>query len=125
MIAGCLLARETEPIVGTEGLILTLLTDDDWINASTQMILIFNQMSCLFMSPVMRNPDFCLCENKGADQLHEADQRLCFHYKDSTIFHLPKSEISNFLPASVTVLVGLCRTWSETLNAGFLALQLL
>ena len=29
----------------------------------------------------MRKPDFCLCENKGADQLRsncEADQRLCF-----------------------------------------------
>ena len=37
----------------------------------------------------MRKPDFCLCENKGADQLCsncEADQRLCFRYTDSTIF---------------------------------------
>ena len=36
----------------------------------------------------MRKPDFCLCENKGTDQLHsncEADQRLCFHYTDCTI----------------------------------------
>ena len=34
----------------------------------------------------MRKPDFCLCENKGADQLRgnrEADQRLCFRYTDS------------------------------------------
>ena len=33
------------------------------------------------MSRFMRKPDFCLCENKGADQLSsycEADQRLCF-----------------------------------------------
>ena len=32
--------------------------------------------------------DFCLCENKGADQLcsiSTADQRLCFRYSDSTI----------------------------------------
>ena len=51
---------------------------------------------------VMRKPDFCLCENKGADQLRsncEADQRLCFRYSDSTISLLPKSEISSFLPS--------------------------
>ena len=37
-----------------------------------------------------------ICENKDADQLrgnHEADQRLCFRYTDSTIPLLPKSEI--------------------------------
>ena len=31
------------------------------------------------MSLIMRNPDFCICENKDADQLRgkrEADQRL-------------------------------------------------
>ena len=36
----------------------------------------------------MRKPDFCICENKDTDQLRgnrEADQRLCFHYTDSTI----------------------------------------
>ena len=35
----------------------------------------------LFMSRVMIKPTFCICENKGADQLRsnsEADQRLCF-----------------------------------------------
>ena len=29
---------------------------------------------------------FCICENKGTDQLrgnHEADQRLCFRFTDS------------------------------------------
>ena len=54
----------------------------------------------------MRKPDFCLCKNKGADQLRsncEADQRLCFRYTDSAISLLLKSEISSFLPASVTV----------------------
>ena len=43
----------------------------------------------------MRKPDFCLGENKGADQLRgnrEADQRLCFRYTDSTISLLLKSE---------------------------------
>ena len=37
----------------------------------------------------MRKPDFCPCENNGADQLRsnycEADQRLCFRYLDSTL----------------------------------------
>ena len=36
----------------------------------------------------MRKPDFCICENKDADQLRgnrEADQRLCFPNIDSTI----------------------------------------
>ena len=50
------------------------------------------------MSHVMRNPDFCLCENKGADQLRrhcEADQLLCFRYSDSTIPLLLKFKISS------------------------------
>ena len=53
----------------------------------------------LHMSLVMRKPAFCICENKDADQLRsnrEADQRLCFRYKDSTIPLLSKSEISSF-----------------------------
>ena len=57
------------------------------------------------MSRVMRKPGFCLCENKGADQLRsncEADQHLCFCYTDRTSHLLLKSEISSFLPASVT-----------------------
>ena len=48
------------------------------------------------MSRVVRKPDFCICENKDADQLRgsrEADQRLCFRYTDSTIHLLLKSEI--------------------------------
>ena len=35
----------------------------------------------------MRKHAFCILENKGADQLsgyRAADQRLCFHYVDST-----------------------------------------
>ena len=46
----------------------------------------------------MRKPTICICENKGADQLHsncEADQRLCFRYTDSTITLLSKSKISS------------------------------
>ena len=50
------------------------------------------------MSRDVRKPDFCICENKDADQLRgdrEADQRLCFRYKDSTTPLLSKSEISS------------------------------
>ena len=51
------------------------------------------------MSRVVRKPDFCICENKDADQLRgnrEADQRLCFRYIASTIPLLPKDK--NFKP---------------------------
>ena len=44
----------------------------------------------LNMSHIM---DFCLCKNKGADQLCSnctADQRFCFCYTDNTIPLLPK-----------------------------------
>ena len=40
----------------------------------------------------------CIWENKGADQLRgncEADQRLCFHYMDSTFPLVPKYKISS------------------------------
>ena len=53
----------------------------------------------LYMSRIVRKPDFCLGENKGADQLRgnrEADQRLCFRYTDSTFPLLLISEISSF-----------------------------
>ena len=65
----------------------------------------------------MRKPTICLSENKDTDQLRgnrEADQRLCFHYLDSTIPLLLKSEISSFQLFSVTVQPGLCQTCSET-----------
>ena len=44
-------------------------------------------------------PGFCMCENKGADQLCNnctADQRICLRYTDSTISLLLKPEISSF-----------------------------
>ena len=50
------------------------------------------------ISRIMRKPDFCICENKGADQLRgnrEADQRLCFRYTDSALPLSAKSEISS------------------------------
>ena len=54
----------------------------------------------------MIKSDFCLCENKGADQ------RLCFHNTDSSIPLLSKSGISSLKPSSVldtSVCVGLGR----------------
>ena len=55
--------------------------------------------SLFYMSRIMRKPAFCICENKGADQLcgnRTADQHLCFRYIDSTTPLLPKYEISSF-----------------------------
>ena len=46
----------------------------------------------------VKTGDICLCENKGADQLCSnctADQRLCFHFMDSTN-PLLKFKISSF-----------------------------
>ena len=55
--------------------------------------------SIKYLSRIVRKPDFCLGENKGADQLRgnrEADQRLCFRYTDSIFRLLLISEISSF-----------------------------
>ena len=53
------------------------------------------------MSRVMRKPDFCICENKDADQLrgnHEADQRLCFRKIVQSLYYVnPKSQASSHL----------------------------
>ena len=52
----------------------------------------------LYKSLVMIKSVFCICDNKDADQLRgnrEGDQRHCFHYTDSSIPLLPKSEISS------------------------------
>ena len=69
-----------------------------------------------YLSGRMGKSTICIGENRGADQLRsncEADQRLCFRYRDSIIYLLSKSKISSLLPSSVTVQPGLCRTWSE------------
>ena len=79
------------------------------------------------MSRVMRKPDFCIYENKGADQLRgncEADQHLCFRYTDSTIPLLPKSKISSLYPSSVAVQPGLYGTRSKPPKTGFLTTRL-
>ena len=76
----------------------------------------------------MRKPDFCLCENKDADQLCSnctADQRLCFRNSASAISLLPKSEISSFYPSCETLQACLCRTRSATPKKGFLMSRLI
>ena len=76
----------------------------------------------------MRKPDYCICENKGPDQLRgnrEADQRLCFSYLDSKIPLLLKSKISSLYLYSVASQAGLCQTWSETSKTGFLTMRLI
>ena len=75
----------------------------------------------------MRKPAFCIRESKDADQLRgnrEADQHLCFRYRDRLIPLLPESEIPSLYPSSVAVQPGLCRTWSETRKTGFLTTRL-
>ena len=72
------------------------------------------------MSCIMRKPTFCMCENKGADQLGsncEADLCLCLWYTDSTIPLLLKSKISSLAISCycfVTVQASLCQTCLET-----------
>ena len=58
----------------------------------------------MYMSHIiMRKSAFCICENKGADQLHgnrTADQRLCFRYihvVQSLYFLNPKFPASSHL----------------------------
>ena len=70
-----------------------------------------------YTSLVMRKPDFCICENKDADQLRsnrEADQRLCFRYMAwivQSLFYLnPKLQASSHLLWLCSlVCVGPCR----------------
>ena len=60
----------------------------------------------------MRKPTICVCENKDADQLR-GNSAFVFATR-SILPLLPKSKISSFLPASVTVQPDLCWTCSET-----------
>ena len=55
----------------------------------------------------MRNPAFSYEESKGLSA------PVFFHYIDSTIPLLPKSEISSLYPSSVAKQSGLCQPWLE------------
>ena len=59
---------------------------------------IFIIHTSMLYEPRHEKSDFCLCENKGTDQLRsncEADQHLCFRYTDNTFPLLSKSKISS------------------------------
>ena len=78
-----------------------------------------------YLSRVMRKLGVCICENKDADQLCGADQCLCFRYIDSTIPLLSESKFSSLQPSSVVVQHGLCWTWLETPEKGFIVTRLI
>ena len=83
---------------------------------------VFCPSTAPYQARVMGKPAFCIWEIKGADQLRvyrAVDQRLSFHYIDSTIPQLLKSESSTLLQASVVVQPSLCRTLSETSKTVF------
>ena len=64
------------------------------------------------LSHVMRILTFFICKNKGADQFRgnrEANQRLCFRYRDSIILLHSESEISSLKLSSLAVQPSLCR----------------
>ena len=76
----------------------------------------------------MKKPVFCICENKGTDQLrgnHAADQRLCFPYIDIVQFvyrQRPKFKASSHL-LWLYSLVGV-RPGPNTPTTGFLMTRL-
>ena len=81
----------------------------------------------------MRKPDFCICENIDADQLHgnnnhAADQRLCFLYIVQFLFLNRKFQASSHVLwpySSVSNHTARFQTGSETPKTGFLTTQLI
>ena len=78
--------------------------------------LLFCMTVLVLIEPHHEKTRFCICKNKGAEQLYSnctADQCLCFRYTNCTIPLLSKSKISSLYLSSVTVVTGLCPTWSK------------
>ena len=63
--------------------------------------------------------------HKRKQSNREADQRLVFRYTDTTVPLLHKFEISNLLPSSLAVQLGLFRIRSEIRTVGFLSTRLI
>ena len=67
-------------------------------NSAQLMVSLFSRRfsrdttNIVLYEPHHEKTGFCLCKNKGADQLY-SNWSLCFCYTDSTIPLLPKSEI--------------------------------
>ena len=74
----------------------------------------------------MRKAAFFICENKGADKLCSAADKLCLYCTADQGFCFdtdPSSSfIRNFKPIAIFLAVhtSLCWAWSETPKAGFL-----
>ena len=56
-----------------------------------------------YLSRIMRNPSFCICENKGPDQLHGNLAALISAFVCVTIPLLPISGISSLYPSALIV----------------------
>ena len=98
------------------------------LNPHFIILQLFSYIKFWTYEPHYEKTGFFICVNKDADQLRgnrEADQHLCFHYTDSTIPLLPKSEISILWLSSLAVQPGLCRTRSEIPKTGFLTTRLI
>ena len=68
--------------------------------------LFFSSKIVKISKPPLRKPAFCICENKGPNQLHSnraTDQCLCFCYIDSTMPQPSKSEITSLKPSFIVV----------------------
>ena len=62
------------------------------VRVYTVCLFVILQTFWVYVNSVMRKPDLCMCENKGADQLCSncaADQPLCSPYIATTIPLLP------------------------------------
>ena len=67
-----------------------------------------------YLSRIIGKLDFCIDENKVADQLRskgQTDQRPCIFQITSKTPLLPTYEISSLQSSSVAVQLCLCRTW--------------
>ena len=76
----------------------------------------------------MRKPAFCICKNKGADQLHgnrPADQHVCTRYIDSILTLPPKSEISILQSFSVVAQPAFLSDLVENPNNTFFMMRLI
>ena len=83
-------------VIALQRLISRKMDVDKIICIQVEMVLFLSNKDKNLLSRVMRKTSFCICDNKGADQLRsncEADQQLCFLYMDSTIPLLSKSKI--------------------------------
>ena len=116
----CILLLVTGPVLYTSQALQTLYSTHlkTWgcsvfLSPCLEFLNLFKALD--YMSLVMRKPDFCICENKDADQLcrnRTADQRLCFAtwIVQSLFFLNPKFQASSvFLSLHSPVCVGPCR----------------